>query len=745
MDRWPFPFDLNPPIPGLFDEESEWDGPYFDNADFSDPATVASFSGMLAPPPTMSPEHLRAKARDLSQAIFAHYDMLKAIVARHEAAIQKRWTKKKKQQKLAILEEAWPGMAKTHRLCHLEAQEDLLKPRTLLLLLNARGRHPPTSFAGADSDAMHFGRVSQNVVPVFLNLYTMVLNLLKDHYKYGDLNLVMEFLVTFCQKMLHDIPPDVLLTDAYPVELEPLLKTEMEIDGFDSMAIMALEAPYRAILRVQMESADDYIWQLWEDLGYFAEQLHEAMEHCQEMLKDTKGDVHPVLSSRFQNLFWTRVMCDTVSGAYMEFELFAGLHKQALHFQLKQSVVASPPMRKFFVREPPADPTSTMISIRSKPGIKKDKNEAEPIWLLQTLWEDSQNILLMGLPFVLDELERLLANEPQLKHLISARIAAHIGSLSSIGHCLRQLEMYQPWARGFMDALVDRDDALKKEFARATSPWGQLLQALNERNPKMQQAAKFCKGTNRFAYPSTKRRTRETTAAIIQAERNLDQFWASIDRSLQDDAGGLRGMSVKQALSRPRPIQRTSEWVKPKPVAKDQPKVAKSNVKVLYKPLSTLYFGHNSGGSAALMDSSPTTKMKTKTRKKTTAEASEAPVAATETAPDPAEEKPEQIKVDTRALKVFRILFYDPAITSTPGEVSWRDFIYALTSTGKFTAEKLYGSVWQFSRIGASDQSRIQFHEPHPHGKVPFVVARRHGRRLSRAYGWTGETFILKS
>ncbi|VTT65279.1 unnamed protein product [Fusarium fujikuroi] len=99
-------------------------------------------------------------------------------------------------------------------------------------------------------------------------------------------------------------------------------------------------------------------------------------------------------------------------------------------------------------------------------------------------------------------------------------------------------------------------------------------------------------------------------------------------------------------------------------------------------------------------------------------------------------------KVERRALKTFRILFYDPDVTSTPGEVPWNNFLHALTSVG-LAAEKLYGSVWQFSPYTLEANGSIHFHEPHPHNKVPFVIARRHGRRLYRTYGWTGEQFVL--
>ncbi|OOQ91406.1 hypothetical protein PEBR_00543 [Penicillium brasilianum] len=61
-------------------------------------------------------------------------------------------------------------------LCPFINQEDLLKTKTLSLLLNARGRRPPSHFAAADIDAMHLGLVTKAIVPSFLSQYVMVLN-----------------------------------------------------------------------------------------------------------------------------------------------------------------------------------------------------------------------------------------------------------------------------------------------------------------------------------------------------------------------------------------------------------------------------------------------------------------------------------------------------------------------------------------------------------------------------------------
>lgn len=55
-----------------------------------------------------------------------------------------------------------------------------------------------------------------------------------------------------------------------------------------------------------------------------------------------------------------------------------------------------------------------------------------------------------------------------------------------------------------------------------------------------------------------------------------------------------------------------------------------------------------------------------------------------------------------------------------------------MVATG-FSPERLYGSVWQFHPRDLDVERSIQFHEPHPHGNIPFRVARRIGRRLNRA------------
>lgn len=166
----------------------------------------------------------------------------------------------------------------------------------------------------------------------------------------------------------------------------------------------------------------------------------------------------------------------------------------------------------------------------------------------------------------------------------------------------------------------------------------------------------------------------------------------------------------------------------------------RNQVDVIIKPLSEVYFDleRRTEQTVSRAEISHQEKSKQKTRG----------TAVPESAPDlenvdtaTVDSQP-TFPVDARALKVFKTLFYTPSPGSTPGEISWIDFVYALGTTG-FRAEKLYGSVWQFSPTKLDVERAIQFHEPHPEKKIAFFTARRHGRRLNRAYGWHGGMFVL--
>ncbi|KAI0135118.1 hypothetical protein F4814DRAFT_399921 [Daldinia grandis] len=817
-----------------------------EDLDWSDPnAFIKQFDPSI---PIASPAQVRQEAQARSNNVFGSYVNLRDILMRHEAVIQKRWNKKTRQQKQKILLDAWPDMAITHRPdfdafrrtgesqggasgekfrdCYLLPQinqEDLLKSKTLLLLLNARGRNSPPEFAGADFEVMHLGLVSRNMKAIFLNGHTMFLHGARNASEYGKLwewsehpnaldwmhtrkqylpgegllvleaqEKLMKFLVTCCQYILHEIPADNLTADIFPLQPEPHLKTGKETNGFDSLAMMAAEVPYRLparldlrrielVLGARLSAAKDHLWALREDPAYFLEQLMETKEHRQELLKDTCGNEHPVFQAVRQKTFWARVYGTLALESYMQLEVFSELYQQAQALQLLQikyaavisptkdlpeelmnailkfrhylnqaakgplgglryGVVASPPWRKYFVRLPPPDPSSTKIIICEKKGVKMGAIERQLLCILRTLWEDSQELFFIRLPLIVDELGRLLETEPHAQELVSPSITSAIGDLAIISHCISQLDLYQPWARGFEMALVDRSSDIESEFKKRTKAWGMTMEALRDSN-LIQVAQIGNPSDRRFAYPYEKRRTKQNVEELRRAEQHLDQFWEAIDRIVNKKCGSLKGTAVHHVLSQPRMIQRTPPWVDPPPSATKAPgqePTVDPNIADLYKPLSTIYIGE-SAGVTSNKDEALAPKTKAKTRDVSSNSAAGPATIVINEDPKP---EPVSIPVNARSLKVFRTLFFNPAITSSPGEVSWNDFLHAMTSSGLFTAEKLYGSVWQFQKLDG-DQSRIQFHEPHPRGKIPFMTARRHGRRLSRAFGWGGDMFVL--
>ncbi|KAH7230238.1 hypothetical protein BKA59DRAFT_478182 [Fusarium tricinctum] len=824
-------------------------GPPLPDIDWSDPH--AFLTAMGGPMPELpSPDKVRQQAAGYSSKIFTSYDLLKGILERHEATIQKRWTKKTRQQRLQILLKAWPAIPASHR-PDFEAfrkepkeerekgtkfkdhfmwpyvnQEDLSQSKLMLLLINARGRRPPPAFAAADNDAMHLGKVTKALTPVFLNENTMILHGATRAEEYGKLldwdshpdafdwmhtrkqflpgegllileaqARLMSFLIDCCRQILHEIPEENITSDVYPVQPEPQLKTDSDASGFPSLAVMATEAPYRlpakldfdrlsSLLEARKLAAEDHVWSLREDPAYFADQFREIQDHRQEMIPDTQGKPHPATQKLRENTLWARVTFGMLMDAYASLETLTALHRQAqnlghlqkkfekkiqatnelpeeymvalLRFKyyleqaskaplekLKVSVTASPPMRKFFVREPPPDPNTTKILIRTRPGVNMDKAETELIWLLRTLWEDDYALFLARPPIVVDELERLLQAEPKADALISAHVAKIIGELAILTQCQKQLELYQPWAQQFDMASADHVDGFEKEFTALQKPMTQLHGAFLQKH--LDSAARVGEPSGgKFTYPYGKRRTKETVDALRQAEANLDMFWAKVDDVTKARVMDFEGTALYRLLSQPRILRRTAQWVEPaKKSERVEPSLEK-DIWALNQPMSNLFLGQSEK-----MGQDPSSRsVQSKTKVKTKGKASQVPSDAVDAQPanatniESVDNQP-TFAVDARVLKVFRTLFFNPEVTSTPGSVPWHDFLYSMASTG-FRIEKLYGSVWQFSPTSLDVERSIHFHEPHPKGKIPFEVARRHGRRLTRAYGWHGGMFVLK-
>jgi hypothetical protein len=231
-----------------------------------------------------------------------------------------------------------------------------------------------------------------------------------------------------------------------------------------------------------------------------------------------------------------------------------------------------------------------------------------------------------------------------------------------------------------------------------------------------------------FDYPVDKKRTKQNTEIIIAAEKNLDLFWSKFDANWRRLAGKNidNCMGDHTPRQRGQKIERTPPWVEP---IKEPKPLANSRLPEPKQWTDT-----------DTKDEKIPTKSKQKVKTKGTGQVDTENSASVTPSAEP--DKQPTFKVDASALKVFNTLFFTPGQPKAPGEIPWVDFLRAMASTG-FGAQKLYGSIWQFTPTKLDVERSIQFHEPHPAVKIRFTHARRMGRRLARAYGWHGGMFEL--
>ena len=676
--------------------------------------------------------------------------------------------------------------------------EDLLKANNLLLFLNSRGHNKPDVFAFFDTQTHHLGLTSLAIQPQYISDYTMLLSGQTSPDSYGKLlawaehqgafdmmangiglqpgigllvlevqEKILRFLVQCAEITLHDVlktnPSSLSVQRSLPVDLSPLLSDA----EWPSVAAAVSEAPYRvpiqfhfsrlqSLVNGKRAEAEDHIWSLREDPGYFQEFVSNLSDHLIENLTDVNGKRHPDLG---KPPFWQQALKATMRDAYERLLMWdlaqqqlneldtlrtqfgplisvnqrlpAEYEKALNHFQylvnqlrkppledLKSGIFASPPLREFYLYV--QDVNSHFTLIKSKDSPRREYFR----WLIEIFLDDGQ-IKLTGLSELLDELERVTRNKtssagaPQNWRL-SPWVQAVLSDLAVVSELERELNWHQPRIM----PLVELPD-LRSELKRRTKHAMTL-----SHGSKNLQLAEVGTPLAKFNYPSDKRRTAATTGRMRQAEWHLDEFWRHVDEHYMQQTGKTMHDILSGILS-PRTLERTPEWIEPAVPAIPE---KSSSAAVLKDTFSTLSLE----GRIPQTDKAAPIKVKIKTRGTATAPDDMAP----EDAP-PAPVSPlSTITVSRRAYKVFYELFYNPMHDLPPGEIPWSEFLYALSSIG-FAVQKQNGSAWLFTPSGTAQRSII-FHEPHPSSKIPIHIARRHGRRLGRAYDWTTETFVIE-
>jgi hypothetical protein len=231
--------------------------------------------------------------------------------------------------------------------------EDLLKSKNLLLFFQSRGHNLPDVFAHHDLMAAIIGRRSTAIQPLYIDGYTMFFSgaLVPETYgkivawqerpfgftdddafelmwsgigwQPGDGLLILEiqetvlrFLVKCAELILHDLLP--LKAPPIPVRLFSPERPKSETpssspitpipsdSSWASVAAATAEAPFRVPLQFDFEhlqrlvdarraEAEDYIWTVREDPGFFQEAVNDFAQHRHEVLRNKKWETSPKL------------------------------------------------------------------------------------------------------------------------------------------------------------------------------------------------------------------------------------------------------------------------------------------------------------------------------------------------------------------------------------------------------------------------------------------------------------------
>lgn len=516
-------------------------------------------------------------------------------------------------------------------------------------------------------------------------------------------------------------------------------------------------ARLRSFVSAKRADAEDHIWSLREDPSYFRDTLYEWSEHRQEKLPSINGRPHPLLR---RDEFWEHILRNIVMQAYGNLIIWSQLEKDVEHlislrqnygdriqphaelpedyahalchfsYQVDQSMksaigmwktgmVASPSLRKHYVREPldPNYPTRMIINSR-----KQISHVEDPIlWLMDQLTRDDQ-VMFMGLENILDELERLMRKDRKSRERLSSWLANVLSDLSLLGELKRQVELL--WPGPSILKAVDIEEQ-EKEYKEKSMLLDHVLGIFK----KGMRLAAVGTPLTKYNHPSEKKRTATVTQQVREAERNLDRFWKTVDDHVISQVRSPLASILEGTLSQ-RPLRRTENWKEPERKRTDP------DVQSVVKQFAMADLGQHTSNTVT-PDTIAVPKQKTKTRGTPRVDLENSPEGGAE--PDLRTQDP-LFTVNKRGYNVFSTLFFDVSHSEPPGEVPWSDFLSAMVSVG-FSVQSLDGSAWVFAPMNDLFHRSIIFHEPHPSSKIPFRTARRFGRRLERAFGWTAATF----
>ncbi|KAF2133293.1 hypothetical protein P153DRAFT_282493 [Dothidotthia symphoricarpi CBS 119687] len=605
------------------------------------------------------------------------------------------------------------------------------------------------------------------------------------------------FLLSCCFNLLRDFASENTNITQLSIKPEPPAISENDAN-YQTLGEAALLAPYRvpsqldfgrlrSLIIARVGDLADHVWAMREDPGYFAAFFYDHKDHRPEYVTSITGQQHDVVKqhphvmygyilrnmivdSYFLLYQWheclrlVNTLDDTAKLSAYEFstkdplpekyyvnflklwQILFSIHTDT-HGCFRQRIPASPPLRRFFTKMYANKTTHESRFAINKKEAAKDPLTKQFLDVLLEIWLPHKPPLHLGFDVALDKLDRLVSSKSSIKPLISSFVWADFSQLSTSSECIHQIRSYQPWATQMLQDMGrrdprnvgDREIEMATYYLSFTNKWHRVTSITRFDDVEMIQLGD--PSDNKFAYPVTERRNAENTKALHSAEKNLDAFWKAADTYCKQLIGSTLPSLLDRDITRGRSLRRTPAWIETPAVGSTIKKPSLLSPQYIYQPFSVLDHDPASeiSGTFKKFPEQAKTKVKTRSNAQWSVTASED---TTDTKNQLSSGPSPKFAVNKRVLKVFRMLFYSPFSTDTPGEVPWAEFLHAMASTG-FSIEKLHGSAWKFTPKDLAVERSIQFHEPHPVSKLPFTWARRYGRRLERAYGWTGETFSL--
>jgi hypothetical protein len=542
----------------------------------------------------------------------------------------------------------------------------------------------------------------------------------------------------------------------------------------------------RTLIASKVADLEDHIWALREDPEYFADVYMEHKTHRSEFIPSIDGQEHFVakqpphvmaqyilrnvlIEPYFLIYYWQeclRIVDALESTAnqhdyvfdqsrslpmsyYNDLEklwkVLYVIHTD-VHEYFRQRIPCAPLMRKYFVKVY-ADPFSHAVRYVINDGNIVDPDVRRFFKILTRVWMLS-NPPKQGFVLELDMMDRLAQQKSTVKELLSPFCWEYFSHLSTSAECIQQIRSYRPWATQMEQDILhigpNTPDIFSKDtedyYAKLTAKWGSAVRLKKLDDKELLRLADPSDG--KFDYPVKERRNRTNTKSLRYAEESLDIFWKAADTYCKRVTGASFPKLLHNDIVHGRKLRRT-------PACVDPPRSRKSDIptqvlhpEYVYRPFS-LFDHHDTSQITGYFDRlAIATQPNQKTRGNTqdVGDQDDGNEGLLDNANLPKQKA--SIGVDRRAYRVFKALFHTPFTNDTPAEVQWSDFLHAMVKGG-LSVEKMHGSAWKLSLGSGAMEHAIQFHEPHPDSKLPLSLARRYGRRLERAYSWTGDSFRL--